>query len=78
MRATIALERRQISIYIRSGIDWTNGGRVKIAVEANSFILVVTAASPDIKVKDSKLWSHFRTKSVSLKAALKVCTKINV
>ena len=31
------------------------GGRVRMAAEANSLILVVTAARPAIRVKDSRL-----------------------
>lgn len=33
------------------------GGRVRIAVEAKSFILVVTAARAAMRVNDSRLWS---------------------
>lgn len=34
------------------------GGNVRTAVDAKSFIFVVTAANADIRVKDSRLWSQ--------------------
>ncbi len=34
------------------------GGTVSTATEANSWMRLVTAASPAIRVKDSRLWSQ--------------------